>query len=222
MKTLPILFTLSATLAIPAALRLQDKGAAKPPPAAGKGATQSAPAGDKSTVKAAPAGEDPAMMEKMMKLAMPGDAHKELAKRAGTWEKHFKFRMSPDAAWTELDGKAEAKSILGGRYIQENVSFTMMGMPMEGMSLTGFDNLTQEYVSLWADTGSTWWVTASGKKAADGTIEFKGTMTDAAGSRPYRMVFRPKGDDEIETEMYDTIPPKGEVLVMTMTSKRKK
>jgi hypothetical protein len=35
------------------------------------------------------------------------------------------------------------------------------------------------------------------------------------------MVVHPKGDDLSETEMYDTIPPKGEVLVKTITSKRK-
>jgi hypothetical protein len=202
------LIACGALLAI-AASRPQDKPAAKtpPPPAA----------------KAAPSPmEDPAMMEKMMKLATPSDAHKELAKHAGTWEVHYKMRMSPDMPWMETDGTVEKKSILGGRYIQEDVAFSVMGMPMQGMQILGFDNLTQEYISWWADSMSTWWVTARGKKAADGTIELKGTMVDVAGSRPYRMVIRPKGEDTTEVEMYDTIPPKGDVLVMSLTEKRKK
>jgi len=68
---------------------------------------------DKSGAKQPPAGEDPAMMEKMMKLAMPGDAHKALAKQAGTWQTHYKMRMSPDMPWMESDGTAEKKAVLG-------------------------------------------------------------------------------------------------------------
>ena len=89
---------------------------------------------DKPAPKAAPSPmEDPAMMEKMMKLATPSDAHKELAKHAGTWEVHYKLRMSPDMPWMETDGTVEKKSILGGRYLQEDVSFSVMSMPMQGM-----------------------------------------------------------------------------------------
>jgi hypothetical protein len=69
---------------------------------------------------------------------------------------------------------------------------------------------------------STWWITSSGKESADGSIEMKGTMIDVAGERPFRMVIRGKSDDLHEVEMYDTIPPSGEVKVMTITSKRKK
>ena len=192
-----------ALLASAAATQTPDKPAAKAP-------------------DAAPPGMDMAMMEKMMKLAEPGEAHAALAKEAGTWDLHLKFRMSPDMPWMETDGKAEKKSILGGRYLQEEVSFSMMGMPMQGMQITGYDNNKQEYISFWADTGSTWWVTARGKKAADGTLELKGTMVDVAGERPYRMVIKSRGPDEAEVEMYDTIPPKGDVLVMTISEKRKK
>jgi hypothetical protein len=193
-----------------AASRPQDKGAAKPP------AGQNAPPKDGAMAM------DPAMMEKMMKLATPGEAHAELAKKAGSWETHIKVRMSPDMPWMESDGKAEKKSVLGGRYLEEDASFSMMGMPMQGLQLIGFDNKKQEYISLWADTGSTWWATLRGKKAADGSIEFKGMIDDGAGERPFRMVVKPKGPDEEEVEMYDTIPPKGDVLMMTLSEKRKK
>jgi len=82
--------------------------------------------------------------------------------------------------------------------------------------------MKKEYISLWADSMSTWWVMSRGKKAADGTIEMKGTMVDVAGERPFRMVIRAQGDDLNEVEMYDTIPPAGEVQVMGITSRRKK
>lgn len=195
-------------LATPACESQPEKQPAKP--------QEKAAAKDPGTIDPA------AMMQKMMELAQPGAPHQELAKKVGTWEQHYKMRMDPEGPWQEFDGQAEIKPLLGGRYVMEDVSFSMMGMPMQGMQLIGYDNMSQEYVALWADTMSTWWVTARGKKGADGTIEMKGTMVDVMGPRPYRMVMHPKGDDESETEMYDTIPPKGETLVMTITSKRKK
>ena len=181
-----------------AALRPQDKGEGAPP------------------------GMDPAMMAKMMELATPGPEHKELAKMAGTWENAYKYRMGPDAPWMEFKGTSESKTLLGGRYIMESLHFEMMGMPMEGLQILGFDKMKGEYTSIWADSMSTWCVTSRGKQGADGTIEMKGTMVDVAGERPFRMVIRPEGDDLTEVEMYDTIPPAGETQVMTITSRRKK
>ena len=165
---------------------------------------------------------DPALMQKMMELATPGPAHEELMKGAGTWEETYKMRMAPDAPWTEFTGSSHSQPVLGGRYLLMNTSFDMMGMPMQGMQLLGYDNLTQEYTSLWADSMSTWWITSRGKKAADGTIDMKGTMVDVAGTRPFRMVIHHRSEDLMEIEMFDTIPPKGEVQVMSITSKRKK
>lgn len=169
-----------------------------------------------------PAMDPAAAMQKMMELAQPGPAHKELAKGVGSWDEHFKMRMSPDEPWMEFDGTSEIKPLLGGRYVQEDVNFQMEGMPMQGLGIMGYDNMTQEYTSLWADSMSTWWVESRGKKDAKGTIDFKGTMVDVAGKRPFRMVVRHPSDDLTEVEMYDTIPPKGEVVVMTITAKRKK
>lgn len=166
-------------------------------------------------------GMDAEMMAKMMELATPGPEHAELMKMAGTWEQHFKFRMSPDMPWMEAVGTAQSKSILGGRYLLENVSFEMMGMPMEGMNLLGYDKLKKEYTSLWADSMSTWWVSSRGKESADGSVEMKGTMVDVAGERPFRMVIHHREDGSVVTEMFDTIPPHGDVKVMEITAKRK-
>lgn len=164
---------------------------------------------------------DPEMMQKMMALATPGEAHAELAKLEGAWEQEYKFRWSPDSEWMSAKGTSEAKTLLGGRYVLETVKFEMMGMPIEGLHLLGYDQMKGEYISLWADSMSTWWVTARGKENADGVIEMKGTMVDVAGERPYRMLIQPKGDDLVESQMFDTIPPAGETEVMKIVSKRK-
>jgi hypothetical protein len=164
--------------------------------------------------KAPPAGMDPAMMQKMMELATPGAEHKKLASLAGSWTDHYKMKMDPASdAWTDAEGTSEWKSVLGGRYMMENVHSTMMGAPFEGLQFFGYDKQANEYVSIWMDSYSTWPMMMRGKEAKDGSIELKGTMTDVMGSRPSRMVIKPS-PDHAAIEMYDTAPGKGEVLMM--------
>jgi len=167
----------------------------------------------------APSPEE-AMMQ-MMKLATPGPEHAALMRQAGTWEQHYKMRWAPDAPWQETTGMSVSRPILGGRYLMDEVSFTLENQPMQGIQIFGYDNLTGEYTSQWADTMSTWWMSSRGKKNAEGVINLTGTLTDIAGTRPFRMVVKPHGDSASDVEMYDTIPDKGEVLVMTIAAKKR-
>jgi hypothetical protein len=167
------------------------------------------------------AGMDPAMMARMMQLAMPGEEHAELVQGAGTWEMSYQMRMDPDAPWTDATGTMTARAILDGRYLLEEQEFRIPGMTMKGVNITGFDNSTGEHTSMWADTMSTWWVSSRGKKNAEGVIDFRGTMKDVAGERPFRMEVRHVSPDEAQVRMFDTIPPQGEVEVMRIASKRK-
>ncbi len=173
-------------------------------------------------VRAQEASPDPAeMMMKMMELATPGPEHAELAKKAGAWEQQYKMKWDPNGPWVDSTGTAEATSVLGGRFILEKVKAEMPGMgPFEGLQLVGFDKRSGEYISLWADTLGTWWVESRGQGKPDGTIEMKGTMNDAMGERPFRMVIKHKSDTESDVDMYDTIQGK-EVLVMQIHSKKK-
>ncbi len=168
---------------------------------------------------AAPAMDEAAMTAQMEKMAAPGPEHRRLAEGVGHWENTYRMRWSPDMPWQESKGSTDTTLVLGGRYIMERHHFDVMGMPMEGLGLNGFDNQSGEYISMWADTGSTWWTTSRGKAGPDGSIDYKGMMTDAAGTRPFRMVVKPSGDN-LHIDMYDTIPPAGDVLVMTIDSKR--
>jgi hypothetical protein len=121
----------------------------------------------------------------------------------------------------ETTGTSTVEPLLGGRYVQERVKFEMMGMPMEGLHMLGYDKMKGEHISLWADNMSTWWVTARGKEGPEGKLEMKGTMVDIASERPFRMVIQHQGPDAYSFEMYDTIPPHGEIVVMKCEAKRK-
>jgi hypothetical protein len=163
--------------------------------------------------------DEAAMMEAMMKLATPGPQHAELMKHVGQWENIIRTRWAPEMPWEETRATSEMTALLGGRYLMEHMNFVMMGQPMEGISIVGFDNQTGEYTSMWADTMTTWWTQTRGRKAADGSIEYRGTITDVAGTRPMRMAVKQTAD-AIHTDMYDTIPPAGEMLVMTIDSRK--
>ena len=177
---------------------------------------------DSTPQQAAPAQMSPEeAMAKTMELATPGAEHQRLAQMVGTWTNHYKMRWGPNEPWQEFDGTSEHELVLGGRYLQEDVSFEMMGMPMKGLQLLGYDRMSGEYTSLWADSMSTWWVEARGHVRPDHVIEFKGTMRDVAGERPYRMTVEHKGPDEVHMEMFDFIPPQGDFLTMTIDSRRK-
>ncbi len=159
------------------------------------------------------------MMKKMMELATPSAEHMELVKMTGAWTQHYKMRWAPDAPWQGSTGTSTIKSILGGRYVQEDVSATMEGMPFQGMQLLGYDKLTNEYISLWMDSMCTWWMESRGKKDAKGVIDMHGMMSDVAGTRPFRMVVHHIDGSSSHVEMFDT-KPNGEELVMTIDAKR--
>ncbi len=164
---------------------------------------------------------DPELMARMMELATPGPEHRHLARMVGRWQDQFRFRMAPDAPWMEMQLQTTVTSELGGRFTMSRVRGAFLGMPFEGLQILGYDKMAKEYFSLWMDTQGTWAVQARGRVSEDGKeIVLRGTMKDVAGERPYRQVLRFVDENHTELEMYDTIPPQGEVLVMRARSTR--
>src|SRR5918996_2296289 len=70
-----------------------------------------------------------AMMEAYEKLATPGEPHKQLASLAGSWTTKTKEWMEPGKPPTEATGSAEMKTVLDGRFLQQEFSGDMMGKP---------------------------------------------------------------------------------------------
>ena len=120
--------------------------------------------------------EKAAMMEKMKALTSPSDAHKVLEPLAGKWNYTAKFQMSPDAPATEMAGMSESEMIYGGRFLRETVRGTWQGQPFEGAGYTGYDNIRQEYVSVWIDGMATGVMKSSGQyDAATKTLGTSGS-----------------------------------------------
>lgn len=105
------------------------------------------------------------MMEECTKAATPGEHHKYLNPMAGKFTATFKYRMAPDAPWTESKSECEAEWILGGRFLVAKCKGEpMMGspVPFEGFGMMGYDNNLKKYVSTWADNMGTMIMTAEG------------------------------------------------------------
>lgn len=168
--------------------------------------------------------DEAAAMMKMMELAAPGKPHQQLMALAGDWTVAARMRMGPDAPWSDMEMKVKSQAALGGRWLISKVSGDMGGMPFDGLHIEGYNNLKQQYEAYWTDSMSTWFVTTSGKVDEHGAREMKGVMIDFVSpeGRPYRSVTTYQDADHYRTVMFDTIPPVGDVEMMTMDFSRVK
>jgi hypothetical protein len=94
------------------------------------------------------------MMAAMMKAAAPGPEHQKLKMMEGKFKADVTAIM-PDGKEEKSAGTINNEMILGGRYLKNDYSGTMMGQPFKGCGLIGYDNMKKKYTMLWVDEMST-------------------------------------------------------------------
>ena len=99
--------------------------------------------------------EEKAMMDAMVKAATPGPNHQLLASVAGDWAFKSRMWMKPSAPPSESTGTVSYTTQLGGRFVEGMYRGEMMGMPFEGRGLMGYDNVSGQFQSTWADNMGT-------------------------------------------------------------------
>lgn len=115
----------------------------------------------------------------VMAAAQPGPEHAELGKLVGTWDVEALLWSAPGADPFRATFPAENRAILGGRFLESRSSGEMMGMPVEALSLLGFDRRHGKYTVVGFDTFGTYYVTAAGTlDPATRTITMDGTDED--------------------------------------------
>ena len=137
----------------------------------------------------APPGMDAEAMEmvKSLKAAhanptAPSEFHKKLDHFIGDWDVTVRmWMMGPDAAPMESTGTAEVKWIYGQRFTVETMEAELdmggMKIPLESMSITGYDNFRNQYVGSMCSAMSTEIINFQGGVTPDGsTYNFYGTM----------------------------------------------
>jgi hypothetical protein len=180
----------------------------------------------KSKGKAKAAGMDPAaMQEAMMKAASPGAQHEWLGKMVGDWDLTVHFQMDPSQPMQQAKSTSTIASVMDGRFIQEQTSGDMMGMPFKGMGFTGYDNVTKKYVSIWLDNMTTGIMKSEGTADAGGKVlTFHTSMADPMTGKmaKYRMVTTVQDDNHHTYEMFGPSPQGGkEMLNMKIEYVRK-
>ena len=124
-------------------------------------------------------GEQSAEMQAWMEYMTPGPMHEVLATSVGVWKTINKFWMDPAGEPMVTEGTGKTEMILGGRYQKSTHKSKMMGMETEGISITGYDNATQEFTSIWIDNIGTGTAMTKGRyDESTNSILMKGTMVD--------------------------------------------
>ncbi len=164
-----------------------------------------------------------AMMEAYAKLATPGEPHKQLTSLAGSWTTKTKEWMEPGKPPTESTGSAEMKTLLDGRFLQQEFTGDMMGHPYSGIGTTGYDNLRKRYVSTWIDSMGTGVFVMEGTASPDGkTITLKGQHAELGGGQmSHRAVWKIEDANTQTFDMYGTHKGGKEMKMMEITYTRK-
>lgn len=144
-------------------------------------------------------------MKTMMEAGTPGQQHAMLAKWDGKWTAETTMWMSPGAPPVTAKSTAVNKMILGGRYQETSFKGDFMGMPYEGTSTTGYDNIKKVFFTTWMDNMSTMVMNMEGNwDDASKSIDFKGKMICPANGKECEMreVYKVVDDNTHVMEMY--------------------
>lgn len=122
-------------------------------------------------------------MQALAEQAQPGPVHAELMMRAGdytTTETYYAPGVEPQ----QFAGTAKLKSILGGRFLEEENSGDSLGQPYEGLRLYGYNNGTKQYEAIWIYNGSTAFLVLDGSSDDNGkTVRYTGAFLGPGGGR---------------------------------------
>lgn len=142
--------------------------------------------------------EQKAMYEKAMQIAGPGPEHELLAGMAGSWDVTGRIWPTPGAATTETTGTAEARMILGGRFLELRTTGGEGSLAADSLAILGFDRRHGHYTLVACDTWGTYYVTAEGHwDEEEEALVLSGTDFDPTMEhlQEYDFVYRfPDGD----------------------------
>ncbi|RJP62222.1 MAG: DUF1579 domain-containing protein [Ignavibacteriales bacterium] len=148
--------------------------------------------------------QDQDMMKAWQDYMTPGEMHKILANNIGEWTAEITMWMDPSQPPTKSEGTSVTEALLDGRYFQTKYTGMIMGMPMNGISLEGYDNAKKTFFSTWIDNMGTGIMLLEGTyDEASKTINYKGTSTDPTGKEvKVREVVKIIDKDNTLFEMY--------------------
>ncbi|MBK7630062.1 MAG: DUF1579 domain-containing protein [Ignavibacteriales bacterium] len=125
-----------------------------------------------------------AMMKEWQTYMTPGPEHEMLAGMVGEWEGDITMWMDPSQPPQTMKGTTTYELVMDGRYLVGHFSGMMMGMPFNGMDLTGFDNALKVYQNVWIDNmGTGMMITEGTVDKSTNSITYNGHMVTPNGSK---------------------------------------
>jgi len=172
-----------------------------------------------------PAGEMPEWLTpEVLARMQPGEHHKKLDKFVGKWDQHIKHFAAPGSEPEVMTGTSEYKWILDGRILKGTYHGDMGGMAFEGIEFMGYDNMRNEYFSIWFDNMGTGFSVSRGQLEGN-KMNMAGTMDDCmSGAKDVatRSVSTLVGDDKMKFEMFMKDPQGNENKVMEIVATKAK
>jgi hypothetical protein len=157
-------------------------------------------------------------MQAMMAAGTPGKMQEYLARDAGTWRGKTTMTMYPGAESTTSECTSKVTPIMDGRYTKVEMEGEMPGMgPFSGLGLSGFDNVSQKFVSTWIDNQGTGIGYGTGELSPDGktlTWEFNFNCPITKKPTVMREVDTVTGPNSKTLEMFGPDPKTGKEFKM--------
>ena len=171
----------------------------------------------------APAQEESDPMAEAMKLAQPGPPHEILAAMAGTWKQEMKILTAPGQPMAEVEGKVEARMILGDRFLQIRSKSRFWGEDVESLTTLGHDNRKGIYTFHGIDSMGTYAVTATGTYDNEKKVlTFEGVEEDVPSGTSKKFVFtyRFESEDRFTTTLDFFFPDGTPLRIFDIVSTR--
>jgi Protein of unknown function (DUF1579) len=153
----------------------------------------------------------------------PGSVHKRLTSLAGTWDVALQYTIGEK----QHAGKAicEARSILDGRFLQQDYHSRFQGKPFHVVQLLGYDNRRKKTIEIMMDNLGTGLLHNEGGISEDGAVITNGgESVERLTNQPYKLrtVTTIVDADHFTLEWFRTNGGGKEEKVVSMTHTRKK
>ena len=153
------------------------------------------------------------MITAYMEYATPGAPHATLARFDGNWIAEMVMWMGKGTNADTMVGSCVNTMIMDGRYQRSEYQADFMGMPFNGMGITGYDNHEKVFKSTWVDNMGTGIMIMKGTwDESSKSLKQSGSTANPANGQEWtvRQVLRIVNDDTHIMEMYGPDPQTGE------------
>lgn len=162
-----------------------------------------------ATIIASVRGQDP---NDAANTTKPGPEHTNLMAFVGTWE------LTVEGV--QKKGSAAIKSILGGRFITEDVKLPFGDFDMDWHGVIGYDRVKKQYKGVWFDNMNNTTQSSSGEANKTGRIfSFRG---EHVGNAKFLWRISNDGEKTMTIEMFQVADDGKETPVMKVFGKKQK